>query len=58
MISSDVCVFHFRLLVSFSPSSLALVTISSGFPLSTIGSKSEVVFENPILKSLHLVSLS
>jgi len=40
------------------PSNLALVTSSGGLPFRTRGSKSWLLFENPIRSSLHLASFS
>ena len=50
--------FHFKSWLMIMPSSLALVTSSRGLPCRTRGSKSWLLFESPILSSLHLASFS
>ena len=54
--SSNTWTFHFRSLLMFRPSNLALVTSSRGFPLSNIGLKIALLFAKLILSSLHLYS--
>ena len=50
--------FHFKSWLMIMPSNLALVTNSRGLPFKTRGSKSWLLFENPIGSSLHLASFS
>ena len=50
--------FHFKSWLMVTPSNLALVTNSRGLPFRTRGSKSWLLFENPIRSSLHLASFS
>ena len=48
--------FHFKSWLMIMPSNLALVTNSRGLPFRTRGSKTWLLFENPIRSSLHLAS--
>ena len=50
--------FHFKSWLMIIPSNLALVTNSRGSPFRTRGSKSWLLFDNPIRSSLHLASFS
>ena len=50
--------FHFKPWLMIMPSNLALVTNLRGLPFRTRGSKSYLLFENPIRSSLHLASIS
>ena len=50
--------FHFKSWLMIMPSNLLLATSSRGLPFRTGGSKSWLLFENPISSSLHLASFS
>ena len=50
--------FHFESWLMIMPSNLALVISSRGLPFRARGSKSWLLFENPIRSSLHLASFS
>ena len=50
--------FHFKSWQMIMPSNLTVATSSRGLPFRTGGSKSWLLFQNPIRSSLHLASFS